>query len=119
VIDGGERHARYEWREPGGWTGLSVHTRGEPRPLVRGEEAEFITEHYWGYTRQRDGSTIEYRVEHPSWRVWEAVEASVFGNLDVTYGAAFGAVLHGAPRSAFVAEGSPVAVYRPARLSGT
>jgi hypothetical protein len=98
---------------------MSVHTRGEPRPLVPGEEAEFITEHYWGYTRQRDGSTIEYRVEHPSWRVWEAAEPHVFGNLDATYGATFGSALRGTPRSAFVAEGSPVTVYRPTRLSGT
>jgi uncharacterized protein YqjF (DUF2071 family) len=119
ATDGDERRVRYEWREPGGWTGVLVRTHGEPRALVPGEEAEFITEHYWGYTRQRDGSTIEYRVEHPSWRVWKAVESSVFGSLDVTYGAAFGSVLRGVPRSAFVAEGSPVTVYRPTRLSGT
>lgn len=119
ATDGDERRVRYEWRESGGWTGVSVRTRGAPRPLVPGEEAEFITEHYWGYTRQRDDSTIEYRVEHPSWRVWEAAETSVFGDLDTTYGTAFGSVLHGRPRSAFVAEGSPVTVYRPTRLSGT
>jgi hypothetical protein len=38
--------------------------------LPNGSEAEFITEHYWGYARQRDGGTSEYEVEHPRWRVW-------------------------------------------------
>jgi hypothetical protein len=38
---------------------------GAPEEAAPGSEEEFITEHYWGYTRQRDGGTIEYRVEHP------------------------------------------------------
>jgi hypothetical protein len=36
-------------------------------------EATFITEHYWGYARQRDGGTVEYQVEHPQWRVSAAL----------------------------------------------
>jgi len=41
-----------------------------PRPPGRagarrrpGSEEEFITEHYWGYSRSRGGGTVEYRVE--------------------------------------------------------
>jgi hypothetical protein len=44
--------------------------------LGAGSEAAFITEHYWGYTRQREGGTIEYRVEHPSWQIWDRAEAA-------------------------------------------
>ena len=45
----------------------------------------FITEHYWGYTRQRDGSTIEYQVAHPAWRVWDVQTPTLEGEIAATY----------------------------------
>ena len=105
-----------------GWFGnaqhqqLSVTALGAPQPLVSGSEPEFIAEHYWGYTPQRDGSTVEYQVAHPSWRVWPASDPSFDADVRGLYGAAFAAPLSVPPRSMFVAEGSPVTVYRPTRL---
>ena len=65
--------AEYRWRHEGRWNALSVAARGgEPAAVAPGSEEEFITEHYWGYNRQRDGGTMEYGVEHPRWRVWPA-----------------------------------------------
>lgn len=87
------------------------------RPPAAGSEAEFITEHYWGYTRQRNGDTLEYQVEHPAWPIWQATKASVAGPLSSLYGAAFGEVLLRPHRSAFVAVGSPVSVHHGRRLS--
>lgn len=115
-VRGTERALRYEWHQQGDWVGLAARTSGVPAPLPPGSEAEFITEHYWGYTRLRDGGTIEYRVTHPSWRIWPALDARATGDLSLTYGPEFGATLAGAPQSAFVAEGSAVTVYRPQRL---
>ncbi len=115
----GVRELRYQWSDGGTWLGLRAKTTGPSRPTVPDSEAEFITEHYWGYTRQRDGSTLEYRVEHPTWRVWETRDAGVEGDLAATYGRAFGDILRGVPRSAFVADGSPVTVFRPCRLDIT
>src|SRR5206468_6521150 len=54
---------RYAWYHAGRWQHLSAARAGDPQPLTSGSEAEFITEHYWGYVRQRDGSTLEYQVE--------------------------------------------------------
>ena len=105
-----------------GWFGNAQHQQvsataeGEPQPLVPGSEAEFIAEHYWGYTPQRNGSTVEYQVAHPSWRVWQASAPSFNADVRGLYGAAFEAPLSAPPRSLFVAEGSPVTVYRPTRL---
>jgi uncharacterized protein YqjF (DUF2071 family) len=110
------RELRYEWRDAGAWRGIHASTEGASAPLVPGSEGEFITEHFWGYTRQRDGGTVEYRVAHPSWRVWTAADARLEGDLTPTYGADFAAVLSGPPRSAFVADGSAIAVHRPVRL---
>lgn len=113
----GARTVRYEWREGGVWTGLGARTRGASAALVPGSEAEFITEHYWGYTRQRDGGTVEYEVVHPPWRVWQAYDAALSGDIATTYGSAFAQSLAAPPRSAFVAEGSGITVFRPRRLT--
>jgi len=102
---------QYGWEYEGRAFTLSATVTGPPRALVPGSEAEFITEHYWGYTRQRDGGTIEYRVEHPSWRVWMPDTASFAGSGTALYGTAFGQLLTGAPQSAFLAEGSAVRVH--------
>lgn len=47
-----------------------------------GSETEFITEHYWGYTRQRDEVTVEYRVAHPPWRVAAAASMELNGDFE-------------------------------------
>jgi uncharacterized protein YqjF (DUF2071 family) len=103
---------RYEWWHGGRWHSLSVEIAGEPQPLAIGSEEEFITEHYWGYCRQRSGSTLEYRVEHPSWLVWTAANSKLDCDVPGVYGAAFAPFLSGPPASAFVAAGSPIGVRR-------
>jgi uncharacterized protein len=106
----------YAWSTEGQWTTLRATVAGAPRELVRGSEEEFITEHYWGYTKQRDGGTIEYRVDHPAWRVWSARSGSLTGNTAAVYGEAFAAALAAPPHSTFVADGSAVTVYAPTRI---
>lgn len=105
----------YDFRGPGGrWNQIAVTARGEPQPLVEGSEEQFIAEHYWGYARQRDGGTVEYRVEHPPWRAWRAERALFDCDAAALYGSPLGEILDGArtPSSAFLAEGSEVAVLR-------
>lgn len=95
---------------------LSIETQGVPRAPDPGSVEAFISEHYWGYTTQRDGGTLEYRVTHPPWRVAPATEASLRGDLSAAYGREFERALSAPPHSAWVADGSPVVVYRPTRL---
>jgi uncharacterized protein YqjF (DUF2071 family) len=59
----------YGWRTGSRWQELAATAAGAPAIPSPEAEATFITEHYWGYTRQRDGGTIEYEVAHPRWRV--------------------------------------------------
>ena len=106
----------YSWRHGGRWARLSVRPIGGPSPIESGSEEEFITEHYWGYTRQRDGSTVEYQVQHPRWRVWQVSAPRLEGDLASLYGEQFAEVLSHPPSSAFLAEGSPISVYAPRRL---
>jgi uncharacterized protein len=109
-------HVEYGWRHRGNTFSLTASVVGPAQPLEPGSEAEFITEHYWGYTRQRDESTLEYEVAHPQWRVWTTPRVLFRGPAVELYGAAFGEALMQAPRSVFVAEGSEVAVYTGRRL---
>jgi uncharacterized protein YqjF (DUF2071 family) len=109
--------AEYSWRFAGRPNRLKVVVRGEPSELREGSEAEFITEHYWGYSRQPDGATMEYRVEHPRWRVSEAVAATLHCDAAALYGAEFETALQCRPASAFLAEGSAVTVYCGERLN--
>jgi uncharacterized protein YqjF (DUF2071 family) len=110
------KSAEYGWRINGRQEGLKLITRGNAQPLVAGSEQEFITEHYWGYSVQRDGSTLEYRVEHPRWRVWEAEAAELRCDVAALYGRQYVSALNRPPASAFLAEGSAVKVYQGVRL---
>ena len=111
----------YEWRlggdAPAAWQRVAASPVGAPALPHPGAEETFITEHYWGYTRQRDGGTVEYEVAHPSWRVWAVEEPELRADVARLYGDAFVPALSAPPASAFVAEGSPVVVYRPRRLA--
>lgn len=111
--------AGYSWKWAGRWNRVSACFSGQPSSPEAGSEAEFITEHYWGYSAQRDGSTLEYRVDHPPWRIWPAERSWFEGDVATLYGADFGRVLQDSPSSAFVADGSNVAVFpgEPLRLS--
>lgn len=106
----------YRWRQRAGWSRLAVEAIGAASPLVDGSEEEFITEHYWGYTRQRDGGTVEYRVTHLRWSVWRVRNAALEGDHTELYGADFSAAIRTPPHSAFLADGSAIAVHRPSRL---
>ena len=113
---GSAPRVEYAWRHQGRWNRLTAQATGELQTVAPGSEEEFITEHYWGYTAQRDGGCLEYQVEHPPWRVWQVKESSLDCDAAELYGAEFGAVLNGKPSSAFVAEGSPVIVRNGVRI---
>lgn len=107
----------YGWRWRGRWQRLGVRPQGAAQPMTPGSEAEFIAEHYWGYASQR-GRTVEYQVEHPSWRVWQVSESWLDCDVAGLYGPEFAPFLAGPPSSAFLAEGSAVVVRQGRRLGG-
>jgi len=107
----------YQWRTGSRWQHLSAVASGKPALPASASEESFITEHFWGYTRQRDGATVEYEVEHPRWRVWAATESSLDADVPRLYGSSFARALAASPVSAFIAEGSAVTVFRPRRLN--
>lgn len=104
-----EQTAEYSWKRGGVWESIRVEAGG-PLVVVReGSEEEFITEHYWGYTRLPDGCG-EYRVDHPRWSVRIARSATLEADVASLYGPAFVEALEGKPASAWIADGSRVTV---------
>jgi uncharacterized protein len=106
----------YRWRSGSRWSEINLETVGDSALPVEGSAEQFITEHYWGYAAQPDGGCVEYRVTHPSWKVWQVRNSAFEGPLEEAYGKDIAAVLRGQPGSAFLAEGSAVTVMRGRRL---
>lgn len=106
----------YEWRTGAEWQRLAATAIGAAAVPDPTSEAAFVTDHHWGYTRQRDGSTVEYEVAHPAWRVWKATAPVLAADVIGLYGREFAGALSGPPTSALVAEGSAVIVYPPGRV---
>lgn len=100
----------YQWKCHNQWQTFEVQTAKQPATINPNSEAEFITEHYWGYTKVSDTKTNEYEVTHPT---WEQYPVHSF-NIDVDYGLVYGknfAFLNDlTPTSVMLAEGSVITV---------
>jgi len=108
--------AEYQWKAGEQWCSLRADASGAPANAEEGSIGQFITEHYWGYSAQRDRASVEYHVSHAPWRVWKSSRATFEGDAESLYGAELGRVLRRAPDSAFIADGSPVRVFAGRRI---
>jgi hypothetical protein len=102
----------YQWQVNGKWCKLSAQTGNDSTRPREGSLEQFITEHYWGYAAQRSGGCLEYHVSHDPWRLWATTAAGFEGDANSLYGPALGEVIQRRPNSAFVADGSPVLVFK-------
>lgn len=105
---------QYQWWRSGRWETLGMTAERAPRDSATGSHEEFITEHYWGYTKRPD-ATSEYGVEHERWRLQSASAWDFDADVPSLYGPQFAETLAAQPASTFIAEGSPVTVRRKTR----
>ncbi|HEX4684758.1 MAG TPA: DUF2071 domain-containing protein [Gemmatimonadaceae bacterium] len=106
--------ATYGWRVGGRAGALKVRPKTTAQVVADSEE-EFMTMRHWGYTRQRDGSTLEYGVEHPRWMV-QRCDGILTGDRATAFGNDFANVLLDHPHTAMVADGSAVTLSFPRRV---
>jgi hypothetical protein len=102
--------AKYGWKMGGRWHTLSAAAYLPPQAIAPGSEEEFITEHYWGYTKRGDGRTSAYQVEHPRWQTYRVQSYEIAVDFATLYGPEFGFLTGQRVSSVLVAEGSAVAV---------
>ena len=105
----------YDWRHHGTWQTVSVQASAQPEPIVPTSLNEFITEHYWGYTKRRNlfgskASTGEYGVAHPRWQIYPLHSSQVLADFGSLYGPSFAHLSQRAPDHVLLAEGSPIAI---------
>jgi len=101
----------YQWQVGDQWCRIYAQMVGPPAQPQEGSLEQFITEHFWGYSTQRAGGTIEYHVSHVPWQVWTSPKAGFEGKTTTLYGEELATVLQRRPDCAFVADGSPVTVF--------
>lgn len=101
---------KYEWLVNKEWNFLSAVAQKESAPAKENSEEEFITEHYWGYTKMAENKTSEYNVIHPKWNIHKVLSFDLFCNAAALYSNAFKTCLQQQPKSVFMAAGSAVSV---------
>lgn len=116
VSNGSSIHVEYAWYYGARWHHIAADGGVVAAPIAAGTEEEFVSEHYWGYTRRSRGATEEYEVKHPQWDVYPVRNFSVQADFAALYGPAFAALNGAQPASVLIAEGSAVAVLQGTRL---
>lgn len=100
----------YSWTKAGKENVFQVTSSIESFEIGLGSETEFITEHYWGYTKINDFKTTEYEVTHPKWRAYEVKEFEINVDFGSVYGSRFEFLNTQEPTSVMLAEGSEITV---------
>lgn len=113
----GVEKAEYIWGSGSDRCVMRIETEGPSFLPVDGSMGQFITEHYWGYAAQPRDRCLEYEVQHARWRIKCAKRAEFSGNLAGLYGVEMAQALMRNPDSAFLAEGSPVTVFKGVRIN--
>ena len=116
VVDHHSLHVSYSWKL-GKWHNITVDAELSREPIAIGSEEEFITEHYWGYTKIGLNKTSEYGVEHPRWEVYPIKDYQIDVDFEKTYGKDFHFLTNKVPDSVMLAEGSEIAVLKGQKIT--
>lgn len=107
----------YHWKSYGHWYGMESTAAKVLIPIKPSTVEDFITEHYWGYAKKRNGHTVEYAVQHPRWQQYPVRSFSTDADFGTLYGERFAALTGRAPDNVLLAEGSEIAVLNGQTLS--
>ena len=100
----------YSWKCKNNWQKFTINADKSPSPIEPNSETEFITEHYWGYTKINTSKTFEYEVTHPTWKQYLVKDYEIIVDYGLVYGKDF-AFLNGSKLSSvMLAEGSKITI---------
>jgi uncharacterized protein len=100
----------YRWKQKQ-WNSIQVHATNKSIAIESASEEEFITEHYWGYTKVHESRTSEYEVAHPRWNIYPVKDYLIDVDFRSLYGSDFECLQNAKPQSVFLADGSEIIVY--------
>lgn len=99
---------KYSWKDKS-WHSIEIKAETNAQPMEENSEFEFITEHYWGFTKKED-KTSEYEVCHPKWDCYQVKQYQLDIDFHKIYGEEFECLNHQIPISVMLAEGSEIEV---------
>ena len=99
----------YQWKINQKWNAVSVESQSKSEAIQPNTEIEFIAEHYWGYTKEKN-KTSEYEVKHSTWSYYPVINYKINIDFFDTYGCNFHFLEILKPRSVFLLEGSEITV---------
>ena len=108
--------AAYQFRLNRTWNTIAATANPISQPILPHSIEDFITEHYFGYTRRTRGTTSEYGVLHPRWTTYHVRSHSIQFDTASLYGPAFASLAARPPDNILLAEGSPITVLSGQRL---
>lgn len=100
----------YSWKNDKKWNHIRVNAESKGSSMKAGSVEAFIFEHYFGYTRVNKNKTLEYRINHPSWRINQVIDYSIDCDFEKMYGSDFAFLNGQQPDNVILAEGSDVSV---------
>jgi uncharacterized protein len=106
----------YRWKNDKKWNTIQLETKNVLTQIEIDSEAEFITEHYFGYTKIDEETTFEYEVQHPRWEQLEVLNHQIEIDFEKIYGTVFGFLQDTKPTSVFLAKGSKITVKNKRKL---
>lgn len=109
-VNESSREFIYQWKVNNNWNSIHVETTKNPIPIEIDSEAEFITEHYFGYTKINEKNTFEYQVTHPRWEQLEIIANKSQIDFEGVYGPEFAFIRELKPTSVFLAIGSKITI---------
>ena len=113
--EGRKLTVRYLWKYKNKWNHLGISAENSLIEIAEGSEAEFITEHYWGYTKHKN-STSEYQVAHPRWEQFPVQSYEIDCDFGAIYGNAFAFLSSQKPTSVLIANGSEIEVKKGKKI---
>ena len=94
------------------WNRFGITAASKTEQMAVGSEEEFITEHYWGYTKIGPNKTSEYGIQHPRWEVYPVKDYTIDVDFKQNYGNDFAFLSNKKPDSVFLAEGSEIKIMK-------
>ncbi|HVD98671.1 MAG TPA: DUF2071 domain-containing protein [Cytophagaceae bacterium] len=116
IYSEGNLNVGYYFQYKNFWNKFTVKAKDTPISFHSGLVEDFITEHYWGYNKYSEHITMEYEVEHPSWKVYPVLDFNIHMRFKELYGEPFASVLQSRPLSILMAEGSEILVRSGSKL---
>lgn len=107
----------YQWQTGNQTQTLQVKAYDFMTEIDPESEAEFIMEHYFGYTKFNETTTYEYEVQHPKWKHYFIKNYTIDIDFTKVYGNSFSFLNDLQPTSVFLAEGSEIRIKNKRKIT--